>query len=206
VATKVAGAEYTGVALGHSSDGNFLYAANFHQKRVDVFNHAFHKLSTPHDFVDPKLPAGYAPFNVQNLNGRIYVAYAKQNPAGVDDVVGAGLGFVDVYTPDGDLIKRLASHGTLNAPWGLTLAPRHFGAFSGALLVGNFGDGKISAYNPRTGAFLGQLRDKHGHVISVDGLWALKFGNGVIGTKTSLLFTAGPNGEANGLFGTIEAN
>jgi uncharacterized protein (TIGR03118 family) len=206
LATQVPGAEYLGVALAKTDDGNFLYAADFHNARIDVFNHAFKKLDTPNEFVDPDLPAGYAPFNVQNLRGRIYVAYAKQDAAKEDEVAGAGLGFVDVYRTDGHLVRRLASHGTLNAPWGMALAPNDFGAFSGALLVGNFGDGHISAFDRRTGAFMGLLHKSNGHALRIDGLWALKFGNGVIGTKHSLMFTAGPDDESHGLFGMITAN
>jgi uncharacterized protein (TIGR03118 family) len=206
LATQVHGAEYVGVALAKTDQGNFLYAADFHNARIDVFNHAFKKLDTPNEFVDPNLPAGYAPFNVQNLRGRIYVAYAKQDAAKEDEVAGVGLGFVDVYRTDGHLVRRLASHGTLNAPWGMALAPNDFGAFSGALLVGNFGDGHISAFDRRTGAFMGLLHTSNGHVLKIDGLWALKFGNGVIGTKQSLMFTAGPDDESHGLFGMIDAN
>ncbi|MDQ1519977.1 MAG: hypothetical protein QOI55_1050 [Actinomycetota bacterium] len=200
----VPGAEYLGLALAQTNHGNFLYAADFHNARIDVIDHAFNKLNTPNAFVDPNLPAGYAPFNVQNLRGRIYVAYAKQDAAAQDEVAGAGFGFVDMYTTEGTLIKRIASHGALNAPWGLEIAPHNFGQFSDALLVGNFGDGRISAYDRLNGGFLGQLHDVNGHVLSINGLWALKVGNGVIGKKTSVVFTAGTDDEAHGTFGLIE--
>jgi hypothetical protein len=129
-------------------------------------------------FTDPAIPAGYAPFNIQELAGQLYVTYAKQDAALHDDVAGQGHGFVDVFTTDGALIRRLVSHGQLNSPWGLALAPAGFGGFGGALLVGNFGDGHINAYNPDTGTHLGQLRGAGGHPIVIDGLWALWFGNG----------------------------
>jgi len=202
---EVPGAEYLGLALAQTQQGNFLYAANFHQARIDVFDGSFHMLHNPGAFVDPNLPMGYAPFNVQTLRDRVYVAYAKQDAAKEDEVDGAGLGFVDMYSTSGTLLARIASHGTLNAPWGLEIAPRNFGPFSQALLVGNFGDGMISAFDRFTGQFLGLLHDEHGNVLKIDGLWALKVGNGVIGTHREVLFTAGPDDESHGLFGKITA-
>jgi uncharacterized protein (TIGR03118 family) len=133
------------------------------------------------------------------------VSYAEQDADKMDDVAGAGLGFVDVYDTSGHLLQRLISQGALNAPWGLTLAPKQFGAFGGDLLVGNFGDGVINAYNPSNGQFEGSLRNADGNVITIDGLWALRFGNGTIGTPRTLLFTAGIADEAHGIFGSIEA-
>ena len=131
------------------------------------------------------------------------MTYAKQDAALHDDVAGQGHGFVDVFTNDGALIGRLVSHGQLNSPWGLALAPAGFGGFGGALLVGNFGDGHINAYNPDTGAHLGQLRGAGGHPIVIDGLWGLRFGNGNAAKTEELVFSAGPNGEADGLLGKI---
>ena len=128
--------------------------------------------------MDPRIPAGFAPFNVQELAGQLYVSYAKQDSRLKDDVAGQGNGFVDVFTNDGALVKRLVTRGQLNSPWGLALAPASFGRFGGALLVGNFGDGRINAYNPKTGTHLGQLRGTNGKPIDIDGLWALMFGNG----------------------------
>jgi uncharacterized protein (TIGR03118 family) len=193
------GAIYKGLAIA----GNLLYAANFHANSIDVFNNAFAPTTVPGGFTDPNLPAGFAPFNVQEIAGRILVAYAKQDPDAEDEVAGASLGYVDVYDTAGHLIRRLISQGALDAPWGLALAPSHFGAFSGDLLVGNFGDGAINAYDPRTGAFQGTLMNKDGNQIKVNGLWALRFGNGVIGTPQTLLFTAGIGDESHGLFGEI---
>jgi uncharacterized protein (TIGR03118 family) len=190
---------YKGLTLA----GNLLYAANFHANSIDVFNNAFAATTVPGGFVDPNLPAGFAPFNVQEIGGRILVAYAKQDADAEDEVAGAGLGYVDVFDTSGHLIRRLISQGALNAPWGMALAPRHFGPFSGDLLVGNFGDGAIDAYDPRTGAFDGTLMNKDGNQIKVNGLWALRFGNGVIGTPQTLLFTAGIGDEDHGLFGEI---
>ncbi|MCU1430749.1 MAG: hypothetical protein JWL83_4749 [Actinomycetia bacterium] len=204
VARTVPGAAYKGLAISHSTMGNFLYATNFATGAVDVFDHSYKPVHMPGAFVDHNIPAGYRPFGIENIGGRIYVTYALRNPATGDDVKGPGNGFVDVFDPAGHLLKRLASHGTLNAPWGLALAPSNFGQFPGALLVGNFGDGRISAYNPQTNAFLGQLHDSGGaHALAIDGLWGLKFGNGTAGTTNSLLFSAGPSEEAHGLVGAI---
>jgi uncharacterized protein (TIGR03118 family) len=190
---------YKGLAIA----GNLLYAANFHAGTIDVFNDAFAPTTVPGGFTDPDLPKGFAPFNVQEIAGRIVVAYAKQDAKAEDEEAGPGLGFVDVFDTSGHLIRRLISNGDLNAPWGLALAPRHFGPFSGDLLVGNFGDGAINAYDPRTGASEGTLMNKDGNQIKINGLWALRFGNGVIGTPHTLLFTAGIGDEDHGLFGEI---
>jgi uncharacterized protein (TIGR03118 family) len=154
----------------------------------------------------PKIPAGYAPFNIQELAGQLYVTYAKQDPALHDDVAGQGHGYVDVFTNDGALVRHLVTRGQLNSPWGLALAPADFGQFSGDLLVGNFGDGHINAHNPATGARAGQLRQANGQPIVIDGLWGLRFGNGNAAKTNELLFSAGPDGESNGLLGKIVAN
>jgi uncharacterized protein (TIGR03118 family) len=135
----------------------------------------------------------------------LYVAYAKQDADAEDEVAGQSLGFVDVYSTSGQLLRHLIQRGQLDAPWGLALAPAGFGRFSGALLVGNFGDGRINAYDPQTGAFLGRLHHENGRPIEIEGLWALRFGNGITGNPTTLLFTAGIDDEAHGLFGAIEA-
>jgi uncharacterized protein (TIGR03118 family) len=196
-------AVYKGLALATTANGSFLYAANFHAGTVDVFDSTFTPVHLPGAFVDTKLPRGYAPFNVQEINGSIYVTYAKQDADAHDDVKGHGHGFVDVYTPDGTPVRRLVRRGDLNSPWGMALAPADFGRFSGALLVGNFGDGRIHAFDPHNGHFLGTLQDEHHHALTIDGLWGLRFGNGVTGDTNTLLFTAGPDGEAHGLFGTL---
>jgi uncharacterized protein (TIGR03118 family) len=203
--TNFANAVYKGLTIAQAADGQtYLYAANFRSGRVEVYNSDFTPVELPGGlFVDRRIPAGYAPFNVQALAGQIYVTYAKQDATLHDDVAGRGHGFVDVFSTDGALIRRLVTRGMLNSPWGLALAPAGFGQFSGALLVGNFGDGHINAYNPSTGRHLGQLRQAHGRPIVIDGLWGLRFGNGNAAKTNELLFSAGPNGEADGLLGKI---
>ncbi len=202
-----ANAVYKGLAIAQASDGHtYIYATNFRSGRVEVYDSNFKPAQLPGGlFTDPAIPAGYAPFNIQELAGKLYVTYAKQDAKLHDDVAGQGHGFVDVFTNDGALVRRLVSHGQLNSPWGLALAPAGFGGFGGALLVGNFGDGHINAYNPATGAHLGQLRGAGGHPIVIDGLWALMFGNGNAAKTGELVFSAGPNGEADGLLGKIVA-
>ena len=197
------GAIYKGLAIASKGSATMLYAANFHAGTIDVFNDSFAPVTVPGGVADPNLPAGFAPFNIQEIAGRLVVAYAQQDADAEDEVAGAGLGFVDVFDTSGHLLRRLVSQGALNAPWGLAVAPRHFGPFSGDLLVGNFGDGAINAYDPRTGAFRGTLQNKDGNQIKINGLWALRFGNGVIGTPQTLLFTAGIGDEDHGLFGEI---
>jgi uncharacterized protein (TIGR03118 family) len=203
VVPNTTGAIYKGLAIAGKGKDALLYAADFHNAKIDVFDESFAKVTAPGGFVDPNLPAGFAPFNVQELAGRIVVAYAKQDKDAEDEVAGDGLGYVDVFDTSGHLLRRLISQGKLNAPWGLVLAPRHFGQFSGDLLVGNFGDGAINAYDPRTGQFDGTLTNKDGNPIKVNGLWALRFGNGVFGTPTTLIFTAGIGDEDHGLLGEI---
>jgi uncharacterized protein (TIGR03118 family) len=205
VGASVPQAIYKGLAIASTTTGTFLYAANFHQARIDVFDSSFNLVHLSGSFQDPAIPPGFAPFNVQALGGLLYVTYAKQDAAAEDDVAGPGLGFVDVYSTSGQLLRHLIEHGQLNAPWGLALAPAGFGRFGGALLVGNFGNGRINAYDPATGEFLGRLRHEDNSPVQIDGLWALRFGNGVIGTPSTLLFTAGIDDEAHGLFGAIQA-
>jgi len=202
-----ANAVYKGLAEGLASNGHtYLYAANFRSGRVEAYDDTFTPVELPGGlFVDPRIPAGYGPFNVQELAGRLYVSYAKQDATLHDDVAGAGHGFVDVFRNDGHFLRRLATRGALNSPWGLTLAPPGFGRFSGALLVGNFGDGHINAYDPKTGTHLGELRQPNGHPIAIDGLWALRFGNGNAAKTGGLLFSAGPHQESDGLLGKIVA-
>ena len=204
VTATVPGAIYKGLAIATNDKGTFLYAANFHDSRIDVFDSTFTLTHLSGDFRDRFLPRGFAPFNVQELGGKLYVSYAKQDAERSDEVAGRGLGFVDVFDTKGHLLRRLISRGRLNAPWGLVIAPEGFGQFSGDLLVGNFGDGRINAYD-RHGHFRGSLRDENGQPIVIDGLWALRFGNGVAGSPTTLLFSAGIDDEAHGLFGSIEA-
>jgi uncharacterized protein (TIGR03118 family) len=197
-------AVFKGLAVAYGPKaGPELFAADVANARVDVFNRDFRSLSTPSEFRDPKIPAGYAPFGIQNLNGRIYVSYGKQNKSRTDVVVGRGLGFVDVYTVNGKLIKHLVSHGPLNAPWGLVIAPKGFGPFAGDLLVGNLGNGWINAFNPTTGKFLGPLDNAKRQPIAINGLWGLMVGNSAFGGASSVVFSAGPNGYANGLVGVL---
>jgi uncharacterized protein (TIGR03118 family) len=190
---------YKGAALAMTNAGPRLYVTNFHAGTVEVYNQDFGRVLV-NKFVDPNLPAGFAPFGIANINGFIYVTYAKQDADKEDDVAGPGLGFVDVFNAQGDFHKRLISRGRLNAPWGLALAPQTFVQFGGTLLVGNFGNGKINAYNPTTGAFLGQLmKATVGGPIQIDGLWGLFF------IDNRLFFTAGIADEEHGLFGFIRA-
>jgi uncharacterized protein (TIGR03118 family) len=209
------GAVYKGLALATSGGNTYLYATNFNSGKVDVFDTSFapHTFSA-NQFTDHHLPAGFAPFGISSIDGLLFVTYAKQNAAKHDDVAGQGLGFVDVFTTSGHLVERMASRGPLNSPWGLAVAPSSFGRFSGDILVGNFGDGRISAYKWTDNGefrFDGQLKDASGHPIVIDGLWGLGVGNnngsngGLAGPSTTLFFTAGINGEADGLFGSLTA-
>ena len=202
-----ANAVYKGLAIAQATNGHtYLYAANFRSGRVEAYDDTFTPVQLPGGlFVDPRIPAGYAPFNVQELAGRLYVSYAKQDATLHDDVAGRGHGFVDVFSNEGRFVRRLVTRGALNSPWGLALAPSGFGRFSGALLVGNFGDGHINAYNPVTGAHLGQLRKANGRPIVIDGLWGLRFGNGNAARTNELVFSAGPHDESDGLLGKIVA-
>jgi uncharacterized protein (TIGR03118 family) len=201
------GAIYKGLAIFQTPDGGRLYAADFHNARVDMFDKNLQLISAPGAFVDPSLPAGFAPFGIQNINGNIFVTYAKQDADKEDEVAGPGLGIVDEYSKAGVFITRVATRGDLNAPWGLAMAPSDFGAFSGDLLVGNFGDGKIHAYEPQpNGTFVqrGVLLGTDGKPIVIDGLWGIGFGNGSgSGDTDDLYFAAGPDDEMHGLFGEI---
>jgi uncharacterized protein (TIGR03118 family) len=201
------GAVYKGLAIGSNSSGNFLYAANFRAGTIDVFDKNFHPAQLSGSFTDPAIKAGFAPFNIQNLDGKLYVTYARQDAAAHDDVAGPANGYVDVYTTDGVLLRRLATRGRLNSPWGLAIAPSSFGQFAGDLLVGNFGDGRINVVDPNAGGFLGQLRDANNRAITIDGLWGLIVGNGGSGGDTDkVYFSAGPNDESDGLFGSLAPN
>jgi uncharacterized protein (TIGR03118 family) len=205
VDNSAAGAVYKALTLGSNSRGTFLYATNFHNGTVDVFDSQFHQVQLAGSFTDPGIPAGFAPFGIKNINGTLFVTYAKQlAPDNHDDQAGPGNGFIDEFDTSGNLIKRFASQGALNSPHGLALAPADFGAFGNALLVGNFGDGRISAFDLKTGKLLGQLSDAAGRPLVNVGIWGMTFANGAGGTRTdTLYFAAGINGENDGLFASI---
>src|SRR6185437_10243428 len=222
---------YKGVTIATVQTKNgpqtYLYAADFRQGRVEVFDTSFNPVHLrgdrddddwggffDHDrgdngsgaFEDPRLPRGYAPFNVQNIGGNIYVAFAKQDSAKHDELHGAGMGFVDVFSPRGRLLGRLQAGAWFNAPWGMALASSDFGAYSHDVLVGQFGSGAILAFDPVTGKFKGMLTGTDNNPIHIDGLWAIAFGNdATAGPATTLYFTAGPDDETNGLFGSLTA-
>jgi uncharacterized protein (TIGR03118 family) len=205
---SASGAVYKGLAVTNDR----LYATDFHNGRVDVFDAAFAPVTTTGGFKDAKVPKGFAPFGIQALAGSVFVTYAKQDAAAKDDVPLPGQAYVDEFTPDGQFVARVINSGKknapLNAPWGLAMAPADFGPFGADLLVGNFGDGRISAYTKRSNGWVykGQLRIATGAPIALDGLWAIAFGNGAAaGPTTTLYFLAGPSGEKHGLFGSITA-
>ena len=243
--TSADGAVYKGATIGEFQGKLYLYVANFRSGHIEVYDTNFNPVTLPGDdndefshfgdwllgnlfgrpFEDVQIPRGFAPFNVQNIGGSLFVTYAKQDQSKHDNLAGAGLGFVDIYTPGGRLEARLQNGPWLNAPWGAVWAPRDFGAFSNRVLIGNFGSGQIAVFDGFDGKFIGFMEDPNSNVIKIDGLWALMFGNSAIGCPStaptappadvglpkcgasgpynSLFFTAGPNGEANGLFGTL---
>jgi len=214
------GAVYKGLAVGVNANGVIvspdntdfvlLFVTNFRAGTVEVYGPApagsttgfYVPVTTDGNFTDADIPFGYAPFGIQNINGDLFVTYAKQNATKHDDDAGKGRGFVDVFDTEGHLLRRFASRGALNSPWGVARASQAFGRFSGDILVGNFGDGRINVFDS-DGNFLGQLRDTNGKRIAIDGLWTLTLGGGAKSSSDTLYFTAGPNGETDGLFGTI---
>ncbi len=196
-------AAYTDIALDTNLTGTFMLAANFAQGTVDVFDSTFAPAHLAGSFADPQLPTGYSPFGIHSIGTKIYVTYAEPNPTTGLEVVGAGLGYVDVFDNNGNLIQRAISQGALNAPWGMALAPAGFGQFGGDLLVGNFGDGVINAFDPTTFALVGTLQTSSGTAISNSGLWEIFFGQDGVGDPNTLYFAAGINGEKDGLFGSI---
>jgi uncharacterized protein (TIGR03118 family) len=199
VAATVPGAAFTGLAI----EGATLYAADFGKGTVDVFDSAFKPVVKAGAFTDRAIPRGFKPFNAQAVGGNIVVTYAKPDPKTGKAENRLGAGFVDVFSPQGKLLRRLVRGGVLDSPWGVVLAPSSFGAFSNDLLVGNFGDGFINAYNPKNGRFLGALRDARGRLIHEDRLWSLILGDGAAATPQTLLFTAGIDNETHGLIGSI---
>ena len=207
-AVTTPGAVYKGLAI--NAAGDRLYATNFRAGTVDAFSATWDPILT-NKFQDPSIPADYAPFGIQTIGSTVYVTYALQDEDGEDDVAGVGHGFVNAFDVDGNLIRRVASRGPLNSPWGIALAPWNFGEFSNDLLIGNFGDGKIHAFDPAhilgNGEYqrAGQLHSADGPPLTIEGLWALSFGKGVAnnGNTNSLYFTAGPNEEQGGTFGFL---
>jgi uncharacterized protein (TIGR03118 family) len=199
------GAVYKGATIAEIFGKKFILAANFRSGRVDVFDTDFKQRAISEEkFEDDHIPRGFAPFNVQGYGPNIYVTYARQDAAKHDPVGGAGLGFVDIFSSKGRLLARLEHGNWFNAPWGVVLTPADFGEFSHTLLVGNFRGGTIAAFNPLTGHFLGNVLNPNGSTLNIDGLWALGFGNGgSSGPGNTLFFTAGPDNETNGLFGTL---
>ncbi len=201
------GAVYKGLAFGVNVHGAFLFATNFNAGTIDVFGPngpggLFAPATTDGGFTDPKIPAGYAPFGIENIDGDLFVTYAQQNAEKHDDVKGPGHGFVDVFDTDGHLLRRFASRGPLNSPWGVARASFAFGRFSGDILIGNFGNGKINVFDSR-GRFIDELDRPNGKPVIIDGLWKLTLGGGRTSSSDTLYFTAGPNDEKDGLFGTI---
>ena len=206
---SASGAVYKGLVFGTNSNGVFLFATNFHAGTVDVFkpadntsNGQYIETTTTGGFKDSNIPVGFAPFGIENINGDLFVSYAKQNAEMHDDVAGPGNGFVDVFDTNGNLLRRFASRGPLNSPWGMTRASFAFGRFSGLILVGNFGNGKINVFGSQ-GQFIDELDRPNGKPLVIDGLWKLILGGGRNSSSDTLYFTAGPNAETNGLFGTI---
>jgi uncharacterized protein (TIGR03118 family) len=207
---KSPGAVYKGLAFGTNAQGIFLFATNFRAGTIDAFapngSNGFRATTpqeVPGNLTDSGIPDGFAPFGIQNIGGVLFVTYAEQNAQKHDDVPGQGHGFVDMFDTDGNLLKRFVSRGQLNSPWGVARASFTFGDFSGDILVGNFGDGTINAYDPATGNFRGTVRDVNNKPLFIDGLWTLTLGGGQNSNPNTLYFTAGPNGETDGLFGTI---
>ncbi len=196
---------YKGLTQATVGGNTYGYLANFRAGSVDVLKGNSSAPDLAGNFTDPTLPAGYAPFDVKNIGGVLFVTFAVQDPNKKDDVPGLGNGVVDRFDLNGNFLGRLITGGALNSPWGLALAPAGFGDVGGDLLVGNFGDGMIHAYNATSGALVETLMDRNGSPISIDGLWSLQFGNGAnAGPAGALFFTAGLNDEADGLFGRID--
>ncbi|MGZ4457773.1 MAG: TIGR03118 family protein [Nocardioidaceae bacterium] len=197
---------YKGLTMVTAGGRHFLLVANFHQGKISIFNQRFHRVSSAGAFPSRGIPKGFAPFDVATLGGKVYVSYAKQDSKGEDDVPGAGHGFVNVFSQGGQFLRSLVRRGPLDSPWGLTIAPQGFGNLAGRLLVGNFGNGRIHAVNRHTGNVVATLRNRHGHPIAIDGLWALRPGNGTAGGRSDVFFSAGPDGEAHGLLGILRSH
>lgn len=200
---KNTNAIYKGLAISTSGGPARVYATDFHNGMVDVWDSSWMPVSAP--FTDPHLPAGFAPFGIQAVGNKILVSYAKQDAGREDDSPGMGNGYVDLFDRNGMFLARVASKGQLNSPWGMDIAPSNFGAFSGDLLVGNFGNGIINVFSPTTGKSLGMLKDSHGNPLVLDGLWGLLNGNGLSAPRNAVIFSAGPQKESHGLLGYLTA-
>ncbi len=202
------GAVYKGLAIATDATGKtFLYVTNFRAGTVEVYDTAFQPVISPGAFTDPQLSRGYAPFNIVPVGGMLVVTFAVQDAAKHDDVAGQSHGIVDTFDLSGHTLQRFAQHGQLNSPWGVALAPSNFGPFAGALLIGNFGNGHINAFNLGTSEFIDKMRDPKGKMLAIDGLWSLRVGNNGNGGKSdTVYFTAGLNGEKDGLFGSLTPN
>jgi len=204
------GAVYKGATTADIDGKRFLYVTNFRAGRVEVYDTKFNRVKLPEDAFDASegenIPSGFAPFNIQNIGGSLFVTYAKQDAARHDDVAGDGNGFVEIFTPSGRHIGHLQHGPWLNSPWGVVWTPRDFGEFSNTILVGNFGSGWIAAFNGFTYKFIGFVKNPDDSILTIDGLWSLTFGNGAAaGPSTTLFFTAGTDHESHGLFGSLTA-
>lgn len=207
VDNSASNAVYKGAATAQFRHRQFLFAANFMSEKIEVYDANFARSHVAGKFVDPSLPAHYSPFNLQLIGGNLYVMYAKHFKGADDETSGAATGVVNVFGTDGNFIRRFTAGGKLNAPWGIALAPANFGTFSNDILIGNFGDGRVSAFDATTGALKGQLSNASNTPISINGLWGIAFGNGKAGNLTNgLYFGAGINDEANGLYGRLIAD
>ena len=204
LAAHVDGGIFKGLALAHSAFGPLLLAADFGNNRIDVWDGNFKPVVDNRLFQDRHIPSGFSPFNLAEIGDQVYVTYAKKG--GEDDVAGPGNGFVDVYTNFGAFVKRLVTRGVLNSPWGLVIAPAGFGKFAGDLLVGNFGDGRIHAFDPNSGRLLGTLLGTNHRPIVIDGLWGLITGDAAAGGPDAVWFSAGPDEESHGLLGILRAH
>lgn len=199
-------AVYTGLAIGQVGTATYLYAADFEHGKIDVYDGTFQSATLDGSFTDPNIPNSYSIFNIQNIGGKLYVTYAQQSHKEPDEETDRGSGFVNVFDTSGHLLQRLIQGNHLKAPWGVALAPADFGAFSNALIVGNFADGQLHAFDPESGKYLGEMKDENGKPIVIDGLWGIRFGNGGNGgDKNALYFAAGIEDETHGLFGSLRA-
>jgi uncharacterized protein (TIGR03118 family) len=200
-----AGVVYTGLAIATNTQGTFLYAANFRTGAIDIFDQNFQPVAVRGAFVDPNLPQGFVPFNIQAVGTSLYVTYTGKNGGRYDSGTGPGDGYVDLFDSQGKLLRRLVSQGPLDVPWGVAVAPGNFGDYSNDVLIGNFGDGRVNAFDSQSGAFLGPLLDPAGQPLFIPELWDLKFGNDANGGKSdTLYFTAGIGHEEHGLFGSLQ--